>query len=309
MGTIMCGRFWNWTERAVHNGSDPLLSASEVTGTASTPQVVNQRHSARSYGLGGIPADLPASRGASGRHSLLVWTKPGKEVRALALFFAWLRFPLAVGPSWPKAASAAGRRQGQLMSLGEGGGGFAKPEPLQPLTGSLDRIPRSPGLMREMLGQSLVSTPHRALHAWDVTADGLAFKLGGEALPGREILQPPWPACRRIAPAVVDAASQLIGKQGLDVLPELRSSARRGGHGAEFGQATGELLALEVDELGEPADQGVGIAGVADAAALLAAAPGGSQPEGGRQSVLAHNPDRGEEDREGDRPVMAGAAH
>lgn len=91
MGTIMCGRFWIWTERAVHNGSDPLLSALGVTGTASTPQVVTQLQSARSYGLGGKAADLPASRGASGRHSLLVWTKPGKKVRALALFFARLR--------------------------------------------------------------------------------------------------------------------------------------------------------------------------------------------------------------------------
>ncbi len=38
-------------------------------GTAATPQVVDQRQSARSYGLGGKAPDLPASRGASGRHS------------------------------------------------------------------------------------------------------------------------------------------------------------------------------------------------------------------------------------------------
>ena len=195
------------------------------------------------------------------------------------------------------------------MGLGEGGGGFAEPQPLQPLAGRLDRIPGAPGVMAEMLRHRLVRAPHRALHAGDIAADGLAFKLGGQALPGGEILQPPGPACRRIAPAVINGPPQLIGKEGFHVLPELRRSAGSGGHGTEFSQATGELLALQIDQLREPADQGVGIAGMPDAAALLAATLSGSQPEGGRQSVLAHNPDRGEEDREGDRPVMAGAAH
>ena len=121
------------------------------------------------------------------------------------------------------------------MRLAEGGGGFAEPEPLQPLAGGLDRIPRSPGLMRQEFCDRLVSAPHRALHAGDVAADGLAFELGGETLPGREIFQPPGPACARITAAVVDSPPQLIGEEGFDVLAELRSSAGGGGHGAEFG--------------------------------------------------------------------------
>ena len=47
---------------------------------------------------------------------------------------------------------------------------------------------------------------------------------------------------------------------------------------------------------------------MADAAALLAAAPGRSQPERGGEGVVTHHPDGGEKDREGDRSVMAGAA-
>ena len=77
------------------------------------------------------------------------------------------------------------------MRLVEGGGGFAKPEPLQPLAGRLDRIPRSACIVGQVLCQYLVSAPHRSLHAGNITADGLAFELGGEALPGGEILQPP----------------------------------------------------------------------------------------------------------------------
>jgi hypothetical protein len=85
-----------------------LLTCSGAMGTAATFQVVDQRQSARSYGLGGMAADLPASRSASGRHSLLAWTRSGRESEPLPFSLPGFAPLLAVGTSWPKAALSCG---------------------------------------------------------------------------------------------------------------------------------------------------------------------------------------------------------
>lgn len=64
------------------------LTSAKATGSTGSG-AKRHRHPAQPI----PPEAVAASSRTSGRHSPLVWTKPGEEVRALALFLAWLASP------------------------------------------------------------------------------------------------------------------------------------------------------------------------------------------------------------------------
>ena len=129
---------------------DPLLTGSGAMGTAAATQVVDQRQSARSYGLGGIAAASarlhgrtkgnepqirplwakPSGQAISPRsHASLKrrqrssqrrWCghRPGKESEPLPLSSSGFAPPPAVGTSWPKAALSCGWRSAQAHEPG-----------------------------------------------------------------------------------------------------------------------------------------------------------------------------------------------
>lgn len=144
--------------------------------------------------------------------------------------------------------SGAGGRERQLMGAGQHLRALAPVQRLQQLAGGLGRILGAAGVVREELRYGLVCTPDAALHAGDVGADGTAVELVFKGLPGGQILDLPGPCAASVTALVVDRAAELIGKDALDVAPELGGGAGRCRHGTQLSQTTGEALALHVDQ-------------------------------------------------------------
>ena len=177
------------------------------------------------------------------------------------------------------------------MGAGEGGGALAPVEGFEALAGGLGGVLGAAGVVGEELGEGLIGAPVAAFDPGDVGADGPAVELVGQGLPGGEILQLAGAGGAAVAAASVDRAAQLLREDALDVGAELGGGAGCGGHGAQFGQAAGELLALEVDQGRQLGDQSIGVAGVADAADLAFAGAARRLAQGGRECVLTDHSD------------------